>query len=99
MTTDQKLDMLIEAVADIKSNMAAKDELKTELHNLENSLLEEIDTVQEKANTHFDCIESKLDTIESAVKTIKLENSTVNLLISKVSDMQKEIDFLKSKVS
>lgn len=52
-------------------NFATKDDLR----ELENNILEEVDTVQEKANDHFKRVEKRLDDIEtelhaSSYKTI-----------------------------
>ena len=42
-------------------NFATKDDLR----ELENNILEEVDTVQEKANDHFKRVEKRLDDIET----------------------------------
>ena len=44
------------------------------LRELENNILEEVDTVQEKANDHFKRIEKRLDNIENEVHASKLQN-------------------------
>lgn len=76
-----------------------KDDLNSLLRELENNVLEEVDTVQEKANKHFKRIEKRLDNIESEVHASKLQNDTLNLLLRRIDLMQDEIDELKKKVS
>ena len=67
------------------------------LRELENNILEEVDTVQEKANDHFKRIEKRLDNIENEVHASKLQNDTLNLLLRRIDLMQD--NELKKKVS
>ena len=76
-------------------NFATKDDLRA----LENNILEEVDTVQEKANDHFKRVEKRLDDIETEVHASKLQNDTLNLLLRRIDLMQDEINELKKKVS
>lgn len=69
------------------------------LRELENNILEEVDTVQEKANDHFKRIEKRLDNVEKEVHASKLQNDTLNLLLRRIDLMQDEINELKKKVS
>lgn len=85
-------------------NFATKEDLKRfttkdDLRDLENNILEEVDTVQEKANDHFKRIEKRLDNIETEVHASKLQNDTLNLLLRRIDLMQDEINELKKKVS
>lgn len=85
-------------------NFATKDDLKgfatkDDLRELENNILEEVDTVQEKANDHFKRVEKRLDDIETKVHASKLQNDTLNLLLRRIDLMQDEINELKKKVS
>lgn len=85
-------------------NFATKDDLKgfstkDDLRELENNILEEVDTVQEKANDHFKRVEKRLDDIETEVHASKLQNDTLNLLLRRIDLMQDEINELKKKVS
>ncbi len=88
---------------DLKA-LATKEDLKAfatkeDLRELENNILEEVDTVQEKANDHFKRIEKRLDNIEKEVNASKLQNDTLNLLLRRIDLMQDEINELKKKVS
>ena len=76
-------------------NFATKDDLR----ELENNILEEVDTVQEKANDPFKRVEKRLDNIETEVHASKLQNDTLNLLLRRIDLMQDEINELKKKVS
>ena len=76
-------------------NFATKDDLR----EVENNILEEVDTVQEKANDHFKRVEKRLDDIETEVHASKLQNDTLNLLLRRIDLMQDEINELKKKVS
>ena len=76
-------------------NFATKDDLR----ELENNILEEVDTVQEKANDHFKRVEKRLDDLETEVHASKLQNDTLNLLLRRIDLMQDEINELKKKVS
>lgn len=67
--------------------------------SVEYNVLEEIDTVQEKTNHHFDRIEKRLDQIEKELSVSKLQNDTLSLLIQRTDKIQDEIDILKKKVS
>lgn len=99
------ISQLLDAKLDSKlQNFATKEDLKSfvtkdDLRELENNILEEVDTVQEKANEHYKRIEKRLDNIESEVHASKLQNDTLNLLLRRIDLMQNEIDELKKKVS
>lgn len=80
-------------------NFATREELDSKLRELENNILEEVDTVQEKANDHFKRVEKRLDDIETEVHASKLQNDTLNLLLRRIDLMQDEINELKKKVS
>ena len=73
--------------------------MDSKLRTIENNILEEVDTVQEKANDHFKRIESRLDKIEKEVNASKLQNDTLNLLLRRIDLMQDEINELKKTVS
>lgn len=98
---DAKLDSKLQnfATKDDLKGLVTKDDLYSKLRELENNVLEEVDTVQEKANKHFKRIEKRLDNIESEVHASKLQNDTLNLLLRRIDSMQDEIDELKKKVS
>ena len=80
-------------------NFATREELDSKLRELENNILEEDDTVQEKANDHFKRVEKRLDDIETEVHASKLQNDTLNLLLRRIDLMRDEINELKKKVS
>ena len=80
-------------------NFATREELDSKLRELENNILEEVDTVQEKANDHFKRVEKRLYDIETEVHASKLQNDTLNLLLRRIDLMQDEINELKKKVS
>ena len=80
-------------------NFATREELDSKLRELENNILEEVDTVQEKANHNFKRVEKRLDDIETEVHASKLQNDTLNLLLRRIDLMQDEINELKKKVS
>ena len=60
-----------------------------------NSILEEVDLVQEKANEHFARIENRLDNLESLVRTIKLDADTIPLHEIRISNLEKHVDKLE----
>lgn len=62
---------------------------------LMNSILEEVDLVQEKANEHFARIENRLDNLESLVRTIKLDADTIPLHEIRISNLEKHVDKLE----
>lgn len=95
MTNEELLQSISEMMDTKLQNFATKDDLR----ELENNILEEVDTVQEKANEHYKRIEKRLDNIESEVHASKLQNDTLNLLLRRIDLMQNEIDELKKKVS
>lgn len=99
MTNEELLQSISEMMDTKLQNFATKDDLDSKLRELENNVLEEVDTVQEKANEHYKRIEKRLDNIESEVHASKLQNDTLNLLLRRIDLMQNEIDELKKKVS
>ena len=80
-------------------NFATREELDSKLRELENNILEEVDTFQEKDNDIFNRVEKRLDDIETEVHASKLQNDTLNLLLRRIDLMQDEINELKKKLS
>ena len=80
----------------LEEHRTAVDE-KFESNNryLMNSILEEVDLVQEKANEHFARIENRLDNLESLVRTIKLDADTIPLHEIRLSNLEKHVDKLE----
>ena len=80
----------------LEEHRTAVDE-KFESNNryLMNSILEEVDLVQEKANEHFARIENRLDNLESLVRTIKLDADTIPLHEIRISNIEKHVDKLE----
>ena len=80
----------------LEEHRTAVDE-KFESNNryLMNSILEEVDLVQEKANEHFARIENRLDNLESLVRTIKLDADTIPLHEIRISNLEKNVDKLE----
>ena len=80
----------------LEEHRTAVDE-KFESNNryLMNSILEEVDLVQEKANEHFARIENRLDNLESLVRTIKLDADTIPLHEFRISNLEKHVDKLE----
>lgn len=80
----------------LEEHRTAVDE-KFESNNryLMNSILEEVDLVQEKANKHFVRIENRLDNLESLVRTIKLDADTIPLHEIRISNLEKHVDKLE----
>ena len=80
----------------LEEHRTAVDE-KFESNNryLMNSILEEVDLVQEKANEHFARIENRLDNLESLVRTIKLDADTIHLHEIRISNLEKHVDKLE----
>ena len=80
----------------LEEHRTAVDE-KFESNNryLMNSILEEVDLVQEKANEHFARIENRLDNLESLVRTIKLDADTIPLHEIRISNLEKHVDKLE----
>ena len=104
MTNEELLQAISEMMDKKLQHFATKGDLKDfvtkdDLRKPENNILEEVDTVQEKANDHFKRIEKRLDNIENEVHASKLQNDTLNLLLRRIDLMQDEINELKKKVS
>ena len=80
----------------LEEHRTAVDE-KFESNNryLMNSILEEVDLVQEKANEHFARIENRLDNLESLVRTIILDADTIPLHEIRISNLEKHVDKLE----
>jgi uncharacterized protein involved in exopolysaccharide biosynthesis len=95
MTNEELLQSISEMMDKKLQNFVTKDDLR----ELENNILEEVDTVQEKTNHHFKRAEKRLDNIEAEVHASKLQNDTLNLLLRRIDLMQDEINELKKKVS
>ncbi len=76
-------------------NMVTKDYLDERLYALENDLLREIDTVQEKANAHFDRVERRIGRLETTVNTMKLECDTIPILVKGVANLQDRVEALE----
>lgn len=76
-------------------NMVTKDYLDERLYTLENDLLREIDTVQEKANSHFARVERRIDRLETTVNTIKLESDSIPILMKSFADLRDRVKVLE----
>lgn len=76
-------------------NMVTKDYLDERLYALENDLLREIDTVQEKANAHFARVERRIDRLETTVNTMKLECDTIPILVKGIANLQDRVEALE----
>ena len=74
---------------------AVDEKFESNNHYLMNSILEEVDLVQEKANEHFARIENRLDNMESLVRTIKLDADTIPLHEIRISNLEKHVDKLE----
>ena len=74
---------------------AVDEKFESNNHYLMNSILEEVDLVQEKANEHFARIENRLDNLESLVRTIKLNADTIPLHEIRISNLEKHVDKLE----
>ena len=74
---------------------AVDEKFESNNHYLMNSILEEVDLVQEKANEHFARIENRLDNLESLVRTIKLDADTIPLHEIRISNLEKHVDKLE----
>ena len=75
--------------------MVTKDYLDERLYTLENDLLREIDTVQEKANSHFARVERRIDRLETTVNTIKLESDSIPILMKSFADLRDRVKVLE----
>ena len=74
---------------------AVDEKFESNNHYLMNSILEEVDLVQENANEHFARIENRLDNLESLVRTIKLDADTIPLHEIRISNLEKHVDKLE----
>ena len=74
---------------------AVDEKFESNNHYLMNSIMEEVDLVQEKANEHFARIENRLDNLESLVRTIKLDADTIPLHEIRISNLEKHVDKLE----
>ena len=81
------------------SEMPTNKVLENSLRNLEISLLEELDIVQEKANNHFEKLERRMDSLELTVNMIKVEYSSINLLVRKYTELDARVTGLEQKIS
>jgi archaellum component FlaC len=69
------------------------------LRSTENSILQQLDIVQEKSNNNYHMLEDKLEGLRVIVNGIKIDHDTVNLLSENVSNLHYEIHKLKIKLS
>ena len=89
---------LLEGRIDGKLNALEKrvDERFTER---ENSLLAEIDLIQEKANGHFKRIENRMDEMQNNINGLRQDNGMMNILFEKVMKVSEEVEIIKQKIS
>lgn len=69
------------------------------LRSTENSILQQLDIVQEKSNNNYHMLDDKLEGLRVIVNGIKVDHDTVNLLSENVSNLHYEIYKLKIKLS
>lgn len=65
----------------------------------ENSLLAEIDFIQEKANGHFKRIENRMDEMQNDINGLRQDNGMMNILFEKVMKVSEEVEIIKQKIS
>ena len=65
----------------------------------ENSLLAEIDFIQEKANGHFKRIENRMDEMQNDINGLRQDNGMMNILFEKVLKVSEEVEIIKQKIS
>ncbi|MBU3878024.1 hypothetical protein HGO97_019665 [Faecalicatena sp. AGMB00832] len=94
-TRFERMEARFEQVDTRLDNMVTKDYLDERLYTLENDLLREIDTVQEKANSHFARVERRIDRLETTVNTIKLESDSIPILMKSFADLRDRVKVLE----
>lgn len=73
--------------------------MKEELADSENLVLKEIERVQTNLETKIGQITKNLEELSQYYRISKLEYDNYNLLIKMISNLQAEVDELKSKIA
>ena len=74
-------------------------EIRAEVREIENSVLEEVDRVDEKLQKKIDALSEDVKEIKEYYRINKSENENVTLLLKMIIDLKKEVDILKSKIA
>ena len=85
---------------ELKGDMASTyTGIKMEMRRMENNILSEVDTVQEKSNRHYRELKGEVKEIRERMNSINRENGITQLLVIRMDRQEKELMELKQKVS
>lgn len=87
----------LQAIRAIMNDM--KEELKGELANSENLILQEVDRVQENVEKQIEQVEKNMDDLKQYYKITKLENDNTSLFLQMIVGLRKEVDELWEKIA
>lgn len=82
-----------EEVKEIKENMVTKGYLSTKIRELENNILREVDTVQEKSNAHYEELKKQIITVRDSFQARDIEAIRTRLCV-----VESDVANLKRKV-
>ena len=103
MSDSEKLDLLLskmnrveEQMGRVEERMVTKEELCTKMRELENSILREVDTVQEKSNAHYEELKRQIIAVRDSFQARDMENIRTRLSVveSDVADLKRKVRFV-----
>ena len=84
---------------DQKALAAIRNEMREELTNSENLVLEELDRVQEGLTRKVEKVQKNLEDLQQYYRITKLENDNTSLLLQMIVDLRKDVEELKNKTA
>ena len=96
MSDSEKLDLLLSKMNRVEEQMVTKEELCTKMRELENSILREVDTVQEKSNAHYEELKKQIIAVRDSFQARDMENIRTRLSVveSDVADLKRKVRFV-----
>lgn len=76
-----------------------KQELRDEIRSVENSVLEQVDRVQEILGARIDKQDKRIDVLEQYYRIRKMDDENMSVILKLVLDLKEDVDVLKAKNS
>lgn len=92
MATKEEIAEVKGQLLEVKENMVTKKELCTKMRELENSILREVDTVQEKSNAHYEELKKQIIAVRDSFQARDME-----LIRTRLSVVESDVADLKMK--
>lgn len=73
--------------------------MKEELRETENSVIKQLDFVQDKLQSQIDALGKNIELMRQQVSVLKLETDNVNLFLSIVEDLKRRIEELERRTA